>query len=152
MGLIQKFTAASPHLKIALIVAPLLVIGGYIAADLFRPEEAPVAPGQTTSAMQVSEKCRLLGGVCELLHREIAANLGATLQEDGGTLIHLATSVPLAGALIAGEQQEPVTMQSRGNDKRWKALLPYPLQEGDRLRLAMVSGERRYYAEITVRR
>ena len=150
MGLIRKFTAASPHLKIALIVAPLLVIGGYIVADLYRPREAPPPQPRTASELQVPEECRLLGGVCELLHREIAANIGAELEENGRTRIYLATSVPLEGALLAGEQQDPVTMVSRRDARHWQALLPYPLREGDRLRLALVSGKRRYFAEIPV--
>lgn len=39
-------------------------------------------------------------------------------------------------------------METRGTPKRWKALLPYPVHPGDSLRLAVVSGERRYFAEI----
>lgn len=152
MGLIRKFTAANPHLKIALIVTPLLAIGGYIVADLYHHPEASAPPPQTASELQVSGDCRLLGEVCELLHREIAANIGAEPQENGHTLIYLATSVPLQGALLAAEPHDPVAMASRGDTRRWKALLPYPLRQGDRLRLAMVSGERRYFAEITVQR
>ena len=151
MGLIKKFTTASPHLKIALVVAPLLAVGGYIIADFYRPAAEPV-DRQGGGSLQVSENCRLLGDLCKLLHREIAANLSATVRENGQTLVYLGTSVPLEGAVIASDDREPVVMETRGSARRWKATLPYAVHEGDRIRLAMVSGDRRYFAEITARR
>ncbi len=148
MGLIRKFTAASPHLKIALIVAPLLAIGGYIIADLYRPAAEPPAAHRGPGALQVSKNCHLLGDVCELLHREIALNMSARPRDDGSTLVYLSASVPLEGAILASGGKQPIAMETRGTPKRWKALLPYPVHPGDSLRLAVVSGERRYFAEI----
>ena len=150
MGLIAKYAAASPHLKIALVVAPLLAIGGYILAGLYRPASAPVA-GEGPGTLQVSHECRLLGGVCELLHREIAVNLGASVQEDGRTQVYLGASVPLEGVVISSGEREPIVMETRGTPRRWKARLPYAIHAGDPVRLALVSGERRYFAEITAR-
>lgn len=152
MGLIRKFTAASPHLKIALVVAPLLAIGGYIIADLYRPAAQPPAADRGPGSLQVSKNCHLLSDVCELLHREIALNMSARLQDDDHTLVYLSASVPLEGAIIASGEKQPIVMETRGGPKRWKALLPYPVHEGDALRLAVVSGERRYFAEITATR
>jgi hypothetical protein len=153
MALIEKFTRASPHLKIALVVAPLLLVGGYILAGFYQPgptTETPPASARTGSALEVPQGCHLPGGVCELLHREIALNLSAT-PEGNSTLIYLAASVPLEGVLVAGGEHSPTSMVNRGTPKRWKATLPYLLQRGDSLRLAVVSGERRYFAEIPIR-
>ncbi len=154
MGLIRKFTATNPHLKIALVVAPLLMVGGYIIADLFELSTTPESTESANNAkpLVVDDRCRLLGEVCELLHREIAVNIGAEPGPGSTTLVYLSTSVPVDGVLVAREKAPPIRMTTRGSSKRWKAELPYPLAEGERIRLALVRGEHRYFAEITTRK
>ncbi len=149
MGLIRKFTAASPHLKIALVVAPLLAVGGWIAADLLFPASGPSETRQTDEPLRLNGECRLPGGVCELLHREIAVNLGAEPLAGGAARILLRATVPLKGALVARNDEAPVAMTPRGDATRWQARLDAPLAPGDRLRLAVVTESgRRYWAEI----
>jgi len=154
MGLIRKFTATNPHLKIALVVAPLLMVGGYIIADLFEPSATPEPTESANSAkpLAVDEECRLLGEVCELLHREIAVNISAEPGPGSTTLVYLSTSVPVDGVLVTREEAPPTRMTARGSSKRWKAELPYALAEGERVRLALVRGEHSYFAEITARK
>gem|GEM_PF-2769045 len=149
MGLIRKFTSANPHLRIALIVAPLLAVGGYIAAGLLGGAE-PAGKTPTDRALRVDAACALLGGVCRLLHREIAVNLGA-VEKGGATLVYLRASVPIEGALLAKDAAAPLSMAPRQDRQRWQLRLPYPLAEGDRLRLALSADGRHYYAEIPVR-
>ncbi len=146
MGLIRKYTQLSPHLRLALIVAPLLLVGGYLLAGFYQPGPDD-KPNDAPRALQLSGSCRLPGEVCRLLHREIAVNVGAE-QQGKITEIYLATSVPLQGAVVGLENTTPVTMTTRGSLKRWKARLLRPLRPGDHLHLALVTRDHRYFADL----
>ncbi len=147
MGLIRRFTRLSPHLRLALILTPLLGLGGYLLAGLFA--STPDGPAEDAPrAIEASEPCRLLGGVCRLLHREIAVNLGTPADDPG--LLYLASSVPLKGALVGLDDAPPQAMQRRDNPKHWQLRLPHPPGPGAHLRLALATDQHRYYAELTV--
>ncbi len=146
MGLIRKYTRLSPHLRLALILAPLLAVGGYILAGFYQPGSGD-EPDDGPRPLQLSGNCRLPEGVCKLLHREIAVNVGAE-QQGEATEIYLATSVPLEGAVVGLENATPVTMTTRGSLKRWKARLSRPLRPGDHLHLALVTRDHRYFADL----
>ncbi len=147
MGLIRRFTRLSPHLRLALILTPLLGLGGYLLAGLFTP--APDAPADDRPrAIEPAGPCRLRGGVCRLLHREIAVNLGTPADDPG--LLYLATSVPIEGALVSLDDAPPQPMQRRDNAKHWQLRLAHPPGLGSRLRLALATDQHRYYAELTV--
>lgn len=149
MGLIKKFTLSSSHTKIAIIVAPLLAIGGYILADHYASKKEAELSSQV-KPLTLQSGCRLLGGVCELLHREIAINISA--ESGPTTTVYLRASTAIDGALLSSTGQQPMAMERRGDNERWKALLPYPLEEETAIQLAIVAGERRYYAEIPARK
>ncbi len=147
MGLIRRYTTANPHLKIALVVAPLLAVGGYIAADLYssQREEAPAPKDQP---LRIEGTCRLVGGVCKLLHREIAVNLGAESDPAGGVWIYLRASIPIEGALLALDDAPPRPMTRRGDATRWKLHLNALPRTDGRLRLVVAREGHRYYAEV----
>lgn len=146
MGLIAKYTRLNPHLRLALVIAPLLAVGGYILAGFFSPGSEPGAPSGPRP-LEIDDRCQLLDGVCRLLHREIALNIGAALVSDG-TEIFLASSVPLKGAVVGLEGRSPVTLSQRDGPKKWQAHLPYALPAGDTLHLVVATAEHRYFADV----
>ncbi|WP_456412257.1 hypothetical protein [Thiolapillus sp.] len=150
MKLLKRFYQSSLHIKLAVILAPLLAIGGYILAGIYLDEKIEEQPG-TAKAMQLQPGCRLLTHVCELLHREIAANI-AIEEKQGAQLVYLATSVPLRGALLSVGEAAPASMRSRGTAKRWVLELQEPVAENAVVRLALATDKNHFFAEIPVSR
>jgi len=74
MTLLKHFHQSNRHIKLAIILAPLLAIGGYILTGILLEEKIDAQPG-TAKAMTLQPDCHLLSDKCELLHREIAANI-----------------------------------------------------------------------------
>ena len=146
MGLIHAYTTASPHIKLALVIAPLLAVGGYIVAEHALPRKSATID-TTPRPLKIADDCRPLNTVCKLLHRELAVNITATPLK-GETRVDLATSVAIDGGVIAFAGESPVKMEARNGPRGWKALLPRSVQSGDTLRLVLVNGQRRYFAEI----
>ncbi len=150
MKLFKRFYQSSRHVKLAVILAPLLAIGGYILTGILLDEKIEEQPG-TAKAMTLQPDCHLLSGVCELLHREIAANI-AIEEKQGKQLVYLATSVPIQGALLSVDDSKPSPMLSRGTAKRWVLELQRPVVENDVIRLVLAGDKNRYFAEIPVNR
>ncbi len=146
MKLLKRFYQSGRHVKLAVILAPLLAIGGYILTGIYLDEKIEEQPG-ITKALMLQPDCHLLTGVCELLHREIAANI-AIEEKQGKQLVYLASSVPLKGILLSVGDGEPASMLSRGTAKRWVLELQQPVTENTVIRLAIAGGKNRFFAEI----
>lgn len=146
MGLVKRFYQSNRHVKLAVILAPLLAIGGYIMTGILLDEKIEEQPG-TSKAMTLQPDCHLLTDVCELLHREIAANI-AIEERQGVQLVYLATSVPIQGALLSVGDSDPGAMRWRGTAKRWVLELSQPVAENTMIRLAIAGDKNRFFAEI----
>ena len=146
----------SPHMKIAIIVAPFLLIGGYIVADYYqtsKEKEYLAAEAQKTAAYNLlpDPACQLPAGKC-ILRKD---QLWLTLSVDKD-FYYLESNSDLQGVALGLAQSDrvtrPVQMQARGDRKHWLTLMR-PLSNLRKespllLRLAVVSDESRYYAEI----
>ncbi|HDK37975.1 MAG TPA: hypothetical protein ENG92_03050 [Thiolapillus brandeum] len=150
MKLLKYFYQSNRHIKLAVILAPLLAIGTYVITGILLDEKIEKQAG-TSKAMQLQPDCHLLSGVCELQHREIAANI-AVEDKQGKQLVYLATSVPIQGALLSIRDAAPSPMRSRGTAKRWVLELQQRVGENDVVRLALASDKNRYFAEIPATR
>ena len=146
MKLLKHFYKSNRHMKLAVILAPLLAIGGYILTGILLEKKIDAQPG-TAKAMTLQPGCHLLTDKCELLHREIAANIA--IEETQGTQVfYLATSVAIRGALLSTNDSEPQPMINRGTAKRWKLELDQSIVQGTPIRLALVGKKHQYFAEI----
>ena len=150
MKLLEHFYRANRHVKLAVILAPLLAIGGYILTGILLEKKLDTQPG-TAKAMTLQPDCHLLTDRCELLHREIAANI-AIEEKQGKQVFYLATSVAIRSALLAIGDSAPRSLNSRGSAKRWKLELERPVTQGAAVRLALVGDRHQYFAEIPVYR
>ncbi len=146
MKLLKHFYRSGRHVKLAVILAPLLAIGGYILTGIYLDEKIEEQPG-AAKAMMLQPGCHLLTGVCELLHREIAANI-AIEEKQGKQFVYLASSVALQGVLLSVDDSKPASMLSRGSAKRWVLELQQPVTENAVIRLAIAGGKNRFFAEI----
>ncbi len=150
MKLFKRFYQSNRHVKLAVILAPLLAIGAYITTGILLEEKVQEQPG-ADKAMALQPDCHLLTKVCELLHREIAANI--TIEEkEGRQLVYLATSIPIRGALLSVGDEKPSPMLSRGTAKGWVLELQRPVVENDVIRLVLAGDKNRYFAEIPANR
>ena len=148
MGLIKRFYQSNRHMKLAIILAPLLAIGGYILAGIYLDDKMDAQQG-TDKPLTLQPDCHLLTGVCELLHREIAVNI-AVEKRDGQAFFYLSTSTPIKGAIIAFADSPPQSMLSRGDSKKWLLELQPPVHSGQTAKLVISGGKHRYFAEIPV--
>ena len=148
MGLVKRFYQSNRHMKLAIILAPLLAIGGYILAGIYLDDKMDAQQG-TDKPLSLQPGCQLLTGVCELLHREIAVNI-AIEEKDGRQLFYLSASTPLRGVLAAFGDSPPRNMLSRGDTKKWVLELQNPVHNGQTAKLVISGGKHRYFAEIPV--
>ncbi|BAO43991.1 hypothetical protein [Thiolapillus brandeum] len=150
MGLIKRFYQSNRHVKLAIILAPMLAIGGYILTGIYLDDRIDAQPTMD-KPLALQPDCHLLSGVCELLHREIAVNV-AMENEGGQRLFYLSTSTPIKGTLVAfTDQQAPRPMHRRGGDNRkWVLEIREPIHEGQRVKLVISGNKHRYFAEIPV--
>lgn len=148
MGLVKRFYQSNRHMKLAIILAPLLAIGGYILAGIYLDDKMDAQQG-TDKPLSLQPGCQLLTGVCELLHREIAVNI-AIEEKDGRQLFYLSASTPLRGVLAAFGDSPPLPMLSRGDEKKWVLEPQNPIVPGTQVKLAISGDKNRYFAEIPV--
>ncbi|MEE9385847.1 MAG: hypothetical protein V3V08_20750 [Nannocystaceae bacterium] len=146
MKLLTRFYQANGHIKLAVVLAPLLAIGGYILAGSYAESKVAAQPS-AAKQMALQRGCQLLSGVCELLHREIAANVGIE-DEQGEQVVYLATSVALRGALISVGDARPVAMVRRGTAKRWMLNLDERMTEDTVIRLVLAAEKHSFFAEV----
>jgi hypothetical protein len=146
MKLLKYFHQSNRHMKLAVILAPLLAIGGYIMTGILLEKKLEAQPG-TAKAMTLKQDCQLLTGVCELLHREIAANIGIEVKQ-GKQFVYLATSTPIQGALISTELTAPKNMLSRGDPKHWVLELHQQILPGNNIRLVLAGPKNKFFIEI----
>ncbi len=148
MGLVKRFYQSNRHVKLAIILAPLLSIGGYILAGIYLDDKIEARPG-ADKPLALQPGCHLLTDVCELLHREIAVNL-AMEERDGRQLFYLSASTPVRGVLAALGDSPPEAMLSRGDPKKWVLEIRQPVTPGSQVKLVVSADKNRYFAEIPV--
>ena len=148
----------SPHLKIAIIVAPLLLVGGYIAADFYqssKEQDYLEAEAQKTAAYQLvaDAACNLPAGDCVLSKNDLL--LTVSVDKD---YYYLESNRELSGVTMGLAQYDritrPVHLQARQDRKNWRTLMR-PLSNLKTespllLRFAVEYDGKRYYAELAV--
>ena len=142
------------HKRIAILVAPLLVIGGFIAADYYQQRQAEKLP-----RLQASGDCRPLQGSCRLEAGELQLNISMQQPEQQGffTLV-LDSSQPLEDVLIAvgngNPDAMPVRLEAGDQAMHWQKPLLLDRQlniEKLILRLVVTYKGINYFAEISAK-
>lgn len=145
-------------MKIAIVVAPFLLIGGYIAADYYqssKESEILEAAAKKTAAFRLERDpaCQLPTGKCVLKKNNLLLTLGVDRDS-----YHLQSSHALDGVTLGLAQYDrvtqPVQMQPDQDRKGWHTLMRplsnLKLDSPLLLRLAVEQDDVRYYAEIEV--
>lgn len=148
----------SPHTKAATIIAPFLLIGGYIAADYFqtsKEEKLLTSQAQNTVAyeLEMPSKCKIPEAVCVLRKDGLVIRLKSDIRN-----YYLESNQELEGVTIGLAQPDRVTrgitMQRSSDNNHWAVAIrtlsnlnaELPLL----MRIALVSNGTRYYAEFPI--
>jgi hypothetical protein len=148
----------TPHMKTATIVAPFLLIGGYIAADYFQSEkekESLTTQAKNIVAMELKQisECDLTSDTCEFEQ----GDLTMVMSSDNNSY-HLDANQALKGVTLglAQSDRETRSMQMYQIDAPTHWAIPIrrltnlkkdkPLQ----MRLAVESKGKRYYVEFSI--
>ncbi|MDH5484519.1 MAG: hypothetical protein OEY43_04710 [Gammaproteobacteria bacterium] len=143
------------HKRMAILIAPFLAIGGYIAADYYyQGQQAEKLPRlvSTGDCRPVQKNCRLQAG-------DLALDISMDSLQPGVHLpVLLESSVALDDVLIAlgdgGVDQMPLRMQGDQQAVRWHAdiLLDPSIHPGKLLlRLVVTYKANNYFAELSVK-
>ncbi len=146
--------AMNPHLKIAIVVAPLLAIAGWGLAEMYwtatHPDAAARLAPRRACDMRV-KACRLKAGD---LHLFIRGEFGGR----GLRALRIESSEPLTTVLVSiaplrAQRDRPVRMTS-ADGRTWRVSLadaPPPGKDARRLRLVVTAGKKTYIGETRVR-
>jgi hypothetical protein len=148
----------SPHTKAATIIAPFLLIGGYIAADFFqtsKEEQLLTSQAENTAAfeLKLSSECKIPETVCVLKKDGLLISLKSDNRN-----YYIESNLKLEGVTIGLAQSDRVTrgitMQSSSDNKHWlidiRTLSNLNADLPLLMRIAMVNNGTRYYAEFPI--
>lgn len=143
----------SKHTIAALIIAPLLSIGGYFMLDAFVGEKPHVAEKGQSYPLIALPNCRYSSGKCTMKNNEFKIDLTPAESGVGVVNVALTTAFPLQAAKMAlvqhaDEVGEPQAMRSVDKEgKQWQITLPGESQDGSQLRLVLVASDAFYFGE-----
>lgn len=110
MSLLGKFFTMSPHLRLAVILAPMLLIGGFLVADFI---ETRGNKGERVHLLELADVCNLATSACQFRISEFTATLTASAS-GSGSRVKLETSEPIKAVnlemLGQGGIEEPRAM------------------------------------------
>ena len=142
----------SKHTIAALIIAPLLSIGGYFLVDAIVGEKPQVAEKGQSYPLVALPNCRYSSGKCTLKNNDFKIELTAGDESDSGLNLVLSTAMSLQAvkvAMVTSTEQEgaPLNMQASDDQHReWQVTLPAP-QPDSQLRLVVVADGSFYFGE-----
>ena len=141
------------HIVIALLVAPVLALIAYFAVDYMVAERPHAAVAGEDYPLMAKPNCRYASGRCELVNGDV--KLALTVDDsDSRQVLSLISELPLADARVAlaasaDDQPAPVRLARASDDgSLWHAELTAGADPTQQLRLVVVAGDSRYYAEV----
>ncbi len=143
----------NPQLKIAIFIAPFLLIGGYIAMDYFAKEDPP--DNARYQLHPVNERCDFSNNNCRFSNDDL--QLSVTLEErldNGSNTIRVTSEQALKGVAIAltdiDDESAPASMLSTDDRQHWHISIQMPPTIFPYLRLVVSTDKGLYYAEAPV--
>ena len=153
--MLRWFFGLSLHMRIAIILAPLLSIGGYGMMDLWMNKDAPKKENHV--AMQqllVEGQCLLATNQCKLKHDAMQVSMTRVdAGKTGVVRLEITPSVHIRGAQMALVQagvEHQVVGEPMKNGEGWFAEFPESLlnPSPSALRIALAQFGRVSFAEI----
>jgi len=141
------------HIIAALIVTPLLAIGGYFMLDAVVGEKPSAAQQGQSYPLVALPNCRYTSGKCTLKNNEFKVDIRAGEAGVGVVTLQLQSVFPLQAAkmaLVDDAQQagEPEAMQALDTDgKQWQIALKGAASEQSLLRVVVVADGAFYFGE-----
>jgi hypothetical protein len=143
----------NPQLKVAIFIAPLLLIGGFIAMDYYAKEDP------TDNALYqlhpVNEHCNFSSNSCRFSNNDL--QLSVTLEErldNGSNTIRVVSEQVLKGVAIAladiDDESTPQNMIADDDRRHWRINIQVPPTIFPYLRLVVSTDKGLYYAEAPV--
>lgn len=141
------------HVIAALIITPLLAIGGYFMLDAFVGEKPHAAQAGKSYPLVALPNCRYTSGKCTLKNNDFKIELGAGAPGAGVVTLQLQSAYPLQVAkmaLVDDAQQdgEPEAMQpADAAGQQWQIALKGSASEQSVLRVVVVANGAFYFGE-----
>ena len=148
MSLVAKFFRMSPHMKIATMVAPLLLVGGWGVADYF---ESKKKASDQVFPMETVGPCILSEGACRFRILEFDATVTAAAG-GVGSRFELQTSEPVKAVNIevvgGSASQSPKAMVPDADDPNlWSLETQVPFADGKKFHMVISTGEAFLFAD-----
>lgn len=156
--MLKWFLGLSLHTRIAIMVAPILSIGGYGMMDLWLNKDKPKTPAQATfQPLELQGECLLATNQCQLHHSKIDVSLAR--HESGKPNIvrlEITPSVHIRGiqmALVQSGVEHQIIAEPVPGKESWAAEFPDTLinPSPSALRIALAQFGRISFAEIPAR-
>jgi galactose mutarotase-like enzyme len=139
------------HQKIAVLIAPFLMIGGYIAADYYLlskhtslDKKFEQQEQQQAHRLVLKETCELSKSPCVLTKDTLAVTLSLSASKQ---ILYVVTNHPADGVQLALNMAKPKSLTRLNDGKYWKISNPSGL-DINKLRLAASINQHFYYTEI----
>lgn len=145
------------HTIVAVLVAPVLAVLAWYAADLLVGEKPHAAKAGQNYELVEKPGCRWASGECELKNGDFELALTPEWVESDRLRLKLESVFPLEGVKLAmaGSELEnvrPRDMRPLSDDGRtWTIELASPDPEVDRLRLVAAAGQSLYYGDAALK-
>ena len=152
MNLLSKFLNLSPHLRTAVILAPLLGIAGYIAAGYYAANKQPAqTPEPPALALRGTGTCALMVGDCSYRRDDLVVNFSAKPTGQGDTLIQLEPNSPIQGAVMgihSHGNETPRNMRKIKGENNWTLIFSGKLETPVKIRTIVIRDGVSYFAEL----
>ena len=134
------------HQKLAIFIAPFLIVIGYIATDYYlkETEVKPVAEAQALP-LSLNKPCNLLQTICELTQDNIGLKIQIKATQ---TQLLLSSNLALESVIMAFNTQQPQLLSQDGDTYHWQINLTENRQPIDQIRLVTSIDKHHYFAEI----
>lgn len=143
----------SKHTIAALIIAPLLSIGGYFVVDGMFGEKPHKAEAGKSYPLVALPGCRYSGGKCTLKNNAFSVEISAAEPGAGVVNLNLTAQYPLQAAKVAlvtdaAQAGDPEPMRSLDQaGRQWNIALAGSAQPGSQIRVVLVADGAFYFGE-----
>lgn len=140
---------------IAMLVAPVLAIMAWFAADYFVAERPHAAKPGSAYTLIAKSNCRYASGQCDLENADFKLGIRPGMVSASSIALTLSASHELQSAamgIVDGDDKQPPVPMTRTDDdgKEWQALLPNPASDDASIRVAVTANDATWFAEVPV--